>query len=348
MAEQAASAPASGAAVAPAAAAAEGDNDTYYFDSYSHYEIHAEMLQDTVRTRAYQRAITENPHLFKDKIVLDVGCGTGILSIFASQAGAKHVYAVDCAGIIHQARQIAKDNGYEGKITFIQGKMEELELPVEKVDIIISEWMGYALLYESMLNSVLFARDKYLAEDGKMLPDIATIAICGIEDSVYRDSKLNYWDNVYGLNMSAMKPSVMREPIVDVVGARQPITDYCSFYTFDTHKVTVDELTYEKEFTLKCKYDEFMHALVLHFDIDFSVCHKRVWFSTCPTADYTHWKQTVFYLEQVLAVKEGEEVHGRIKCMPNAKNPRHMDFELYIKFDGENCQAEFTQKFYME
>ena len=47
-------------------------------------------------------------------------------------------------------------------ITLIKGKMEEVVLPVEHVDIIISEWMGYFLLYESMLDSVLFARDKYL------------------------------------------------------------------------------------------------------------------------------------------------------------------------------------------
>jgi len=57
------------------------------------------MLKDTVRTRAYQRAIEENPQAFKDKIVLDIGCGTGILSIFAARAGAKHVYAIDNAEI---------------------------------------------------------------------------------------------------------------------------------------------------------------------------------------------------------------------------------------------------------
>ena len=49
-------------------------------------------------------------------------------------------------------------------ITFVKGKVEEVSLPagVDKVDIIISEWMGYNLFYESMLQSVLFARDKWL------------------------------------------------------------------------------------------------------------------------------------------------------------------------------------------
>lgn len=49
-------------------------------------------------------------------------------------------------------------------ITIIEGKVEEVELPVEKVDIIISEWMGYFLFYESMLDTVIFARDKWLVD----------------------------------------------------------------------------------------------------------------------------------------------------------------------------------------
>ncbi len=124
--------------------------------------------------------------MFEGKIVLDVGCGTGILSIFASRAGAKHVYAVDNANIAIHARTILKENNLQDKITVIKGKIEEIELPVEKVDIIISEWMGYFLLYESMLDCVLFARDKYLKPDGLLFPDRAVIHLASIEDEEYR------------------------------------------------------------------------------------------------------------------------------------------------------------------
>lgn len=58
--------------------------------------IHEEMLKDEVRTLTYRNAIYHNKHLVKDKVVLDVGCGTGILSMFAARAGAKHVIGVSC------------------------------------------------------------------------------------------------------------------------------------------------------------------------------------------------------------------------------------------------------------
>jgi protein arginine N-methyltransferase 1 len=92
--------------------------------------------------------------------------------------------------IIEKAREIVAVNGMADKITLLQGKMEEVELPYPKVDIIISEWMGYFLLYESMLDTVLYARDKYLAPNGLIFPDKATIFMAGIEDGEYKDEKI--------------------------------------------------------------------------------------------------------------------------------------------------------------
>lgn len=92
--------------------------------------------------------------------------------------------------IIEKAKEIVAVNGMSDKITLLQGKMEEVELPFPKVDIIISEWMGYFLLYESMLDTVLYARDKYLAPGGLIFPDKATIYMAGIEDGEYKEEKI--------------------------------------------------------------------------------------------------------------------------------------------------------------
>lgn len=105
--------------------------------------------------------------------------------------------------------------------------MEEVTLPVEKVDIIISEWMGYCLLYESMLDTVLYARDKWLKPGGLMFPDRAAMYITAIEDREYKEEKINWWDNVYGFDMSAIRNVALNEPLVDVVESKQVVTDSC-------------------------------------------------------------------------------------------------------------------------
>jgi hypothetical protein len=81
-----------------------------------------------------------------------------------------------------RAPQIIKDNKLDGSITLIHGKLEDIELPVPKVDIIISEWMGYALFYESMLDTVLDARceggREWAAANRSCKPELHTIWGC--------------------------------------------------------------------------------------------------------------------------------------------------------------------------
>lgn len=78
---------------------------------------------------------------------------------------------------------IFRENGFDDIIVSIKGRIEDVILPVEKVDAIVSEWMGYFLLFESMLDSLIFARDKYLDKKGIMLPNECNLFICGVSDT---------------------------------------------------------------------------------------------------------------------------------------------------------------------
>jgi ribosomal protein L11 methylase PrmA len=78
--------------------------------------------------------------------VLDVGCGTGILSMFAAKVGARMVIGVDNSSIAKIATANVKENGLEHVVTILCGKVEEITLSVDKVDIIVSEWMVGRLL----------------------------------------------------------------------------------------------------------------------------------------------------------------------------------------------------------
>lgn len=307
-----------------------------YFSSYDHFGIHEEMLKDQTRTLAYRSAIYQNASMFKGKIVLDVGCGTGILSMFAARAGAKHVIGVDMSNIINMARKIVDLNGFADKITLIQGKMEEIELPFPKVDIIISEWMGYFLLYESMLDTVLYARDNYLVPGGLILPDRATMHIAGIEDSEYKEEKIGFWRDVYGFDYSPFQEIVMSEPLVDVVDQHAVSTSAYKIADFDLYTVKVEDLAFSSNFHIKANRPDQVHALLVWFDIDFAKCEIPMHFSTGPYAKYTHWKQSVFYLKDVLTLNNGDILHGSISSTPNAQNPRDLDIAISYDFKPAN------------
>lgn len=80
-------------------------------------DIHSVMISDKVRTATYAKFILSNPDVFRDAVVMDVGCGTGILSLFAAKAGAKRVFAIDASDIAEKATQIVKDNELDNVIT---------------------------------------------------------------------------------------------------------------------------------------------------------------------------------------------------------------------------------------
>nr|XP_048688668.1 protein arginine N-methyltransferase 1 isoform X3 [Caretta caretta] len=260
--------------------AEEMTSKDYYFDSYAHFGIHEEMLKDEVRTLTYRNSMFHNRHLFKDKVVLDVGSGTGILCMFAAKAGAKRVIGIECSSISDYAVKIVKANKLDHVVSIIKGKVEEVELPVEKVDIIISEWMGYCLFYESMLNTVIYARDKWLTPDGLIFPDRATLYVTAIEDRQYKDYKIHWWENVYGFDMSCIKDVAIKEPLVDVVDPKQLVTNACLIKEVDIYTVKVEDLTFTSPFCLQVKRNDYIHALVAYFNIEFTRCHKRTGFST--------------------------------------------------------------------
>ncbi|WFD05831.1 type I protein arginine methyltransferase [Malassezia vespertilionis] len=309
------------------------------------------MLKDEVRTLSYRQAIQNNSHLFRDKVVLDVGCGTGILCMFAAKAGAKKVIGVDMSNIIDQAQEIVKANQQDHVVTLIKGKMEDVDLglgPNGKVDVIVSEWMGYFLLYESMLDTVLLARDKYLAPGGVMLPDHATLYLSAIEDQEYKEEKIDFWDDVYGFDYSIIKGIALREPLVDTVELRSVVCDPAPIKHIDLLTVTKEDLTFASDFKLRATRNDYVHAFLGWFDIGFEACHKPVRFSTGPHSRYTHWKQTVFYTPNTLTVSEGDEIEGRLSCGPNARNPRDLDITVAYRVGGAHpAEGEMQYKMYV-
>ena len=160
--------------------------------------------------------------------------------------------------------------------------MEDLILPVDQVDIIISEWMGYFLLYEGMLDTVLKARDKYLAPGGKMLPDRAKIYIASIEDSEFKQDKIGFWQNVYGVNMSCLQSAALKEPLVDICDCEYINSNTTKLVDLDLVRMKREDANFSVSYELKFTMSDRVHALVAWFDTDFSDLENPVTLSTSP------------------------------------------------------------------
>lgn len=247
--------------------------DDNYFGSYGYFDIHRTMLDDVARTAAYRVALEENPSCVHGKKVLDIGCGTGILSMFAARGGASEVVGIDgAADIAAVARANVKHNGFDGTIKIVQGKVEELlaqaggvandaggtsteedtdpnasnQLQPHSFDVLVSEWMGYALLFESMFDTVILARDALLKPGGAVLPDIATIHIAGFGRNA---TSLPFWDDVYGFEMPTVQSKLtsdeyLKTAVVAPVKGAHCVTSSREIKRLDLSTVSVNDLDF--------------------------------------------------------------------------------------------------------
>ena len=147
---------------------------------------------------------------------------------------------------------------------------------------------------------------------------------------------------MYGFDYTPLKESALTEPLVDTVEMKAVVTDPTAVLTIDLYTVKAADLDFTTAFTLDVRRNDFIHALIAWFDIDFTACHKPIRFSTGPHTKYTHWKQTVFYLRDVLTVEEGEQIKGVLENKPNAKNKRDLDVKISYRLetDDQNRRAE--------
>ncbi|QIW97713.1 hypothetical protein AMS68_003231 [Peltaster fructicola] len=355
------------------AARAEEKYDQQYFEGYSYNDIHQTMLQDTVRTDAYRDFIYDNKHLFKDKVVMDVGCGTGILSMFCAKAGAKKVIAVDNSAIIDKAREIAGDNKLLDHITFVKSKIEDITtLPdgLNHVDIIVSEWMGYCLFFEAMLPSVLVARDRFLkrAADGKtfdglIVPSHCSLQIAPLSDPEWMVDNVSFWSNVYGFDMHCMMEKAFEDVVVQFPPA-DSISGVSSsgkdLQVWDLYTTTVEDLSFTTPFSINVTKDvDYMDSWCIWFDMGFSSILPTstptsyasiseikkqpgaVVFTTSPAGKRTHWQAGVCVIEpgtvKTSKLASGDSITGTLRY---AKGDESRALEIEVCWTLPNDTTE--------
>jgi len=320
----------------------------YYFNSYNHYGVHEDVIKDGVTMSAYSKALTQNAHLLRGAVVLDVCAGLGLCSLLAVRAGAKRVIALEAqAELVAMGSAIAKKNGFGPEVlTFICGSASSLEdLPdnIEQVDIIVSEWMGYFLMYEARLEDVLMARDRWLKPGGFMFPDHARLYLALLEDPAYSKRHFDYYNKVWGFNFSAMRAAAHSEPVVNAFEHTQLLSSATCVLDLDLYKCTASDcFELAASYDVRCKRDGTLSALLCWFEIRFDACHVPVTFDTGPEAPPTCWKQTAFFLNgDPLLVNSGKRVKGMLAVRKMFKARRSIDVKVMFHITGGKPQIRY-------
>ncbi|KAF2228624.1 S-adenosyl-L-methionine-dependent methyltransferase [Viridothelium virens] len=327
------------------------DPDAFYFESYAYNTIHQTMLQDSVRTDAYRDFIYTNKHLFAGKTVLDLGCGTGILSLFCFRAGAARVLAVDNSDIIDRARAIVHANGVGGVVSCLRGRIEEVVLPVQKVDVIVSEWMGYCLLYEAMLDSVLWARDRYLKDGGLMVPSQCTLRVAPVADPEWVGANVTFWRDVYGFEMGEMMEGVHEDVVVRRVEPEVVVGRSQAFKLLELRTIRKEDLTFMENFEVELDRDiDALDGWAIWFDTFFLTspyeaidgeARAEKWgsrvdgsnaFTTGPDGRETHWQSGFMAIDHVRSpgqpLQKGQKINGSVEYRRRKDNERELEIEM--------------------
>jgi predicted RNA methylase len=303
----------------------ERENRVYYG-----MRTHLEMLRDRARCLAYQRAVES---VVRDKIVLDVGCGSGILSLFSARAGARLVLAVDM-DVPPGAEEVVSSSGLADRVQFFTGRVQDIKLPVDSVDIIVSEWMGGLLLMEDMLPAVLYARDRWLKPDGILLPDRARLFLAPL-------------DNAAGISSTrypALRETISSQMWVSTIDPSRFLAEPCCILDLDLNTAQEsDARSYQAVFRFDLNKAGILNGFGLWFDVLFSKPGPPVLLSTAPWLPPTHWAQALWILPVDIGVGLGDQVSGTFTQTKVAPSTASFRADVGVRCDtGEKASFGCT------
>ena len=297
--------------------------------------LHKEMISDQIRMNTYRKAI--HAVVKKGDIVADIGTGSGILAFFAIEAGAQKVYAIEQDAIIEEAEKLAKLNGLEKKIVFIKDRSDNVELP-ERVNLITSELIGFFGLEENLHRFKIDARQRFLKPAGRLVPSWLELYLAPVESQrIWQDNIGPWHGNHFGFDFSPVRNYAVSQRYItdcskDVTRLAEPsMISHLDFYTLEKMPTK-----FRGEFTIE-KPGEF-HGLMGYFR---SGLAPKIALSTADTSPSTHWKQTFFPMNAVVAVEAGDEVNCTIKAIAR-QNTVYWEWRTSIHRKGRKL-ADFNQ-----
>ncbi len=263
------------------------------------------MLADRGRTRAYRQAILKVVR--PGDVVLDMGCGTGVLAFFACQAGARRVYAIEMGGIVEVASRISRKNGLDGRVVFVSQHSLRARLP-ERADVLVTETIGNWGPEEGMLASVIDARRRFLKRDGRLIPRAVELFLAPVELPGVYQKKVEFWSaRRYGVDLSPARAFVGNMPCAADLSRRDLLSGPVCLLRLDLSAIRQAGIAGQASFTVR--RGGVLHGLGGWFSAE--LC-RGVSLTNAPPNTLRSWRHRFFPIEKPVSVSKGDRLDVRI------------------------------------
>ncbi|CAL4139028.1 unnamed protein product, partial [Meganyctiphanes norvegica] len=313
--------------------------------SYANQEVHSCLVQNQmiyIRFFGVFYGTDNYARHKKNKTVKIIKCCIPIFKLFISYGGRPEISSVEDTPLAFKIKNFIGTHDAYGTHTVFECKAEEAELP-EKVDVIVSEWMGYMLLYETMLPSVLHVRDRWLKPGGKLFPEKAALHVALAEAqwiNKYEEGAYDFWvslNHEHNLDMTLLADqSVARyKDVVHVhmVSQEDVLSLKNTVCNLDLYTVTAQELRNIKHhFCLSSMGSRRLNSLVLWFDVWFPGGMRL---TTSPDDEDTHWQNTVLPLA-TQQLKQDTKVEGDLVITQDLSNHRFLKIDVKYSVDDSS------------
>ncbi|MCP4499759.1 MAG: hypothetical protein GY822_07335 [Deltaproteobacteria bacterium] len=284
------------------------------------YENYHQMLSDSARNRAYRAAIFEK--VKPGDVVIDLGAGTGLLSIWAVQAGAQKVYAIEKTDSIHLAKEIARTNGCADKIVFLNENSVDVELP-ERANVLLSETLGSFGIDENTLHFTADVKRRLLTDDATLIPQSLDLFAAPFSDAKAYE-KLDFWRQIPGVDFTPAFELFSRKIMVETVEKKGLLAEPIRLAEIDFRENFAEEFC--DTFQFRMQKSGTLHGIAAWFRV---VLCDGIEISTSPKHPQTHWKQAFFPFRDSISVVKGDILEWSV----DVDSVRHDSDDTTISYD---------------
>lgn len=278
--------------------------------------------------------------------VVDAGCGTGILAMFACQAGARRVYAIEREPIVAVARELAEINGFSDRITFLNLDVVDVRLGEhmdERVDVVVSELISKAVLGQGMAELAGWCRDHFLKPAGKMVPERVDLWVAPVDEPRMMESARLPEIEAYGIDFSPLRRRVINRPVsLRVPKAALLAPGQIAYSYLADRSERVD--TFDTELRFKSERDGTLHGWVAWFT---STLAPGVCLDNQPPG-IASWDNLGFMLPAPVPFRAGAALELRFRARADSRMPEMWAWDTRVGQQNEWISTDQQSTFEAE